>query len=86
MREIGRETGSHLYADMLGMTFAGSQAEFAQILLAEAWINSHRDQKETPKPIELPKPFLPEVPVKATDAEVETAKAVLAANSMFGDR
>lgn len=86
VRELERETGSHLYADLVGMQFAATHAEFAAVLHAEAWLNTHRDREVVKKPIELPKPFLLDEEPPATPAEYEYARTVLREHSMFGDR
>ena len=55
--ELAKETGSHLFAEMAGFVRAGSHAEIATILHAESTLNSRRDSKAFPEPVELPLPW-----------------------------
>jgi hypothetical protein len=81
--EMGRETGSHLYADLAGFTVAATQADLASIIHAEWYINVHRDQKKS-KPVELPKPFTREVAEEpVSDERRDELRAQLRARSAF---
>lgn len=85
--ELMRETGSHLYASMVGLDLAGTQAEQAQILHAQGWVNRHRDTKRFPKPIELPGPWPKHDP--NADVSAEQRRELmdqLEARSVFRDR
>lgn len=82
LAELARETGSHLYADLVDFRFAASQADFASILLAETVMNTLRPADS--EPTELPAPFLrrPEAePV--TPEEYARAATYLAQHSAF---
>jgi hypothetical protein len=48
-----KETGSHVVAEIVGLTRPLSWADMAVITLAEAYLNSHRDPKKNPKPFTL---------------------------------
>ena len=84
--ELLRETGSHLCADVAGFSLAASQAEFATILHAEAFLNYHRDREVQKAPIELPAPFdrAPDME-PMTEEEHAAATAYLASHSAFRD-
>ncbi len=51
--ELMKETGSHLVAELTGMTRPLSWADLSVITLTEAYLNSHRDPKKQPKPVQL---------------------------------
>ncbi|AXA95464.1 MULTISPECIES: hypothetical protein [Microbacterium] len=57
IEELGRETGSHLVAEMSGFVRAATHAEIATVLQAEATLNRYRNTKAVPEPIELPLPW-----------------------------
>lgn len=84
LHELVRETGSHYFADIAGFDFAGSQRDVAGILLAEAYINAHRDEKKSPEYIQFPKPWRAESskPV-VTDEELEELEQQLSRRSAF---
>lgn len=86
IQELVRESGSHLFAAIAGYRYAGSQAELATILHAEAFVNANRDRKEHPDPFRLPSPLPDPDEVDApTDEELATARAQLAKYSMFAE-
>jgi hypothetical protein len=51
--ELMKETGSHLVAELSGMTRPLSWADLSVITLTEAYLNSHRDPKKQPRPVQL---------------------------------
>lgn len=51
--ELLKETGSHLVAELAGMSRPLSWADLAVITLTEAYLNAHRDPKKQPKPVQL---------------------------------
>lgn len=51
--ELLKETGSHLVAELAGMTRPLSWADLSVITLTEAYLNAHRDPKKQPKPVQL---------------------------------
>lgn len=55
--ELRRDTGSHTYASEHGYQWVASFAEIAQMAHAEWYMNVHRDRKEAPDPIRLPRPW-----------------------------
>lgn len=57
VQELRRDTGSHTYASVRGYQWVASFAEIAQIAHAEWYMNVHRDRKEQPEPIRLPRPW-----------------------------
>ena len=69
IRELGRETGSHLYADLVGMARAATHADIAAILHAEWYAEVHRDKKKQREPVVLPKPWDPPKPNADVTAE-----------------
>ena len=48
-----KETGSHVVAELSGLRRPMSWADLAMITLAEAYLNGHRDEKKSPRPIQL---------------------------------
>lgn len=48
-----KETGSHLVAEIVGLTRPLSWADIAVITLTESYLNAHRDPKKSPKPFTL---------------------------------
>ena len=58
--ELSRESGSHLFAARAGFDFVASHADSAGIILAQAYLNSHRDREKFPQPVRLPGPIIPE--------------------------
>lgn len=84
--EVLRETGSHAYADIAGLQLAASQADFASILHAEAFLNVNRDRELMREPVELPAPFDRHPDIEpVTPEEYEAASAYLATHSAFRD-
>lgn len=51
--ELLKETGSHVVAEITGLSRPASWADMAVITLAETYLNAHRDPKKVPKPITL---------------------------------
>lgn len=51
--EILKETGSHLVAELAGMSRPLSWADLAVITLTEVYLNAHRDPKKQPTPVQL---------------------------------
>lgn len=48
-----KETGSHVVAELVGLTRPLSWADMSVIVLTETYLNAHRDRKKAPKPITL---------------------------------
>ncbi|MFE2772295.1 hypothetical protein [Microbacterium resistens] len=58
----------------------------ALIAHAEMFANANRDPEKQRDPIRFPTPFPePEAEAPATEAEIEEARAILRAHSMFAD-
>lgn len=53
MVELLKETGSHVVAELSGLARPMSWADMAMVVLAEAYLNAHRDPKKQPKPVTL---------------------------------
>lgn len=51
--ELLKETGSHVVAELSGLTRSMSWADMAMVVLAEGYLNAHRDTKKQPKPVTL---------------------------------
>lgn len=83
--ELGKETGSHLFAALAGYRVAASQAELAAVLHAEAFVNAHRDREKHPEPFRLPSPLVDVAEDAPTDVELEQARELLEKYSMFAD-
>jgi hypothetical protein len=85
--ELEHDFGSHLTASVAGWEFAISYGEFITWLHATAFVNSNRDPKQTPKPIELPVPWDRGRPAaeQVTDEERAALKAKLLRHSAFAE-
>lgn len=51
--ELLKETGSHVVAELSGLNRPLSWADMAIIVLAEGYLNAHRDTKKQQKPVTL---------------------------------
>lgn len=51
--ELLKETGSHLVAELTGLNRPMSWADMSMVILAETYLNAHRDPKKQPKPVTL---------------------------------
>lgn len=51
--ELLKETGSHVAGEVAGLNRPASWADMAMIVLAEGYLNAHRDPKKQPKPVTL---------------------------------
>lgn len=70
MIELRREFGSHTSADLRGFDFAISYGDLMAGIHATAFVNSQRDPKKTPRPIELLWPWPNERERAVRDSEV----------------
>jgi hypothetical protein len=83
VEQLLHEPHSHLRMKMRGMTEAVSDADIAQMLLAQRVMNALRGSDE--EPIRLPMPFAADAAEQVTPQEYAVAAAHLAANSAFAD-
>lgn len=51
--ELLKETGSHVVAELTGLNRPLSWADMAMVVLAESYLNAHRDPKKQAKPVTL---------------------------------
>lgn len=85
IKELARDTGSHLYAAVAGYTYVASMADIAQMLHFEAFINANREQGREPFKFPLPFSREPEKP-EVTPEERREGKEALAKRSVFRNR
>ncbi|UOE45470.1 hypothetical protein [Agromyces larvae] len=78
MLELNRETGSHLHASLRGYDrYAMSESGLAQLVLAEAYFNVHRDQRKHREPYDFGRPW--SVPDANADVTPERRAELVAA-------
>lgn len=68
--ELRREFGSHTSADLRGFDFAASYGEVMAGIHAASFVNSQRDPKKNPRPIEMLFPWPNERDRAVRDSEV----------------
>lgn len=85
--ELRRDTGSHTYASERGYDWVASYADISQMILAEWYMNVHRDRKQSPDPIHLPRPWPDQAPnADVTAEERAELEQKLLARSALRDR
>lgn len=81
------EQRSHLVVERRGYTWAATDADVAQITLAEWYANAHRDIKAAPEPFRFPRPWTDQAPESdVTDAERAELERKLLERSALRDR
>ncbi|VXB32787.1 hypothetical protein [Pseudoclavibacter sp. 8L] len=85
VRELQRDTGSHLFASIQGFSYIASLPQIASVLLLEHEKNKYREEGQERFKFPLPMSRGDEKPV-VTPEERAAGKAELAKRSVFRDR
>lgn len=77
MRELHKESGSHLFAAISGFTYVASIPDFAAVILANAYLQTHTEEK----PNLLPLPFAEPEKEKFSEEVIEEYSTLLTTRS-----